>query len=168
MSKADELNREDEAGKAQEDDKLVPVSEAIKYRKRAQAAEQERAELDAKLREMVANKTKVEQDLAEIKCDHELSRKLSAAGAIDLEAAVLMAKSKLAEDESGDVESVVESMRREKSYLFGGVGGVEKTAGVREKAGGGRGNLENLAKRAVKSGRRSDVQEYLRERRKFV
>ena len=99
----------------------------------------------------------------------ELVRKLAAAGSVDLEAAVLMAKVRMTA--GSDVGSVVEQLQKEKSYLFepletGMI--ASRTTGVKERQSGGRRVLENAARRAATSGSRADVQEYLKVRRQFV
>ena len=78
-----------------------------------------------------------------------------------------------AADQAGsvDVDSEVEELKKEKSYLFDlaeGVVAASKTSGVKDKKSGGLRSLEVAAKRAATSGNRVDVQEYLRVRRQFV
>ena len=62
-------------------DKLVPVSEAIRYRKRAQIAEKKAAELQEQLREAVEKKDVLAGKVSEIKLEHDLADKLITAGA---------------------------------------------------------------------------------------
>ena len=89
-------------GEGVNSDKLVPVSEAIRYRKRAQIAEKKAAELQEQLREAVEKKDVLAGKVSEIKLEHDLADKLITAGAVDLEAAMLIAKSRThGHDESG-------------------------------------------------------------------
>ncbi len=153
------------------DEKLVPVGEAIRYRKRAQGAEKEAADLAEEAKQLRELNEELTGDLEAMRTDHELMRALSSAGAVDLEGAVLIAKSRLENGEDKEIASVVELLRSEKSYLFGGQAQrkvASKTAGVKEKESGGQRVLENTARQAAVSGSRADVHEYMRIRRPFV
>ena len=150
-------------------DKVVPVGEAIRYRKRAQSAEKQVAVLEAELSAAVEKNRQLNEQVSAGEVERELVNKLIKAGAGDLEAAVLIAKAKLGGD--GDIDAVVAQLREEKAYLFGGLArpvASLKTSGVREKGDGAKRVLEDKAKRAAVSGSRADMQEYLRVRRQFV
>ncbi len=119
------------------DEKLVPVGEAIRYRKRAQGAEKEASDLAEEAKQLRELNEELTGELEAMRADHELVRALSSAGAVDLEAAVLIAKSRLADGEAKEIAPVVELLRQEKSYLFGGQPRREvasKTAGVKERS----------------------------------
>ena len=153
------------------DEKLVPVGEAIRYRKRAQGAEKEASDLAEEAKQLRKLNEELTGDLEAMRTDHELMRALSSAGAVDLEGAVLIARNRMANGEEKEIASVVELLRQEKSYMFDGPPRREvasKTAGVKEKASGGERVLEGRAKKAVASGSRADVHEYMRIRRPFV
>ncbi len=64
-------------------------------------------------------------------------------------------------------DAVKESLSAAGSEL-GGSDTPSKTAGVKEPRGGARSVLAAAASQAVRTGSRTDVQEYLRLRRKFV
>ena len=81
------------------DEKLVPVGEAIRYRKRAQGAEKEASDLAEEAKQLRELNEELTGELEAMCTDHELMRALSSAGAVDLEAAVLIAKSRM---ESGE------------------------------------------------------------------
>ncbi len=151
--------------------KLVPVTESIRYHKRAQSAEKKNKELSAELEQTKAELSEAAEQLGSIKTEQELTRKLSAAGATDLEAAVLLAKAGLEGDGKPDVDGCVEQLKKEKQYLFGRAGTanltVKKTAGVKSRTGG-QSILEQAAKRAAGSGDRKDLQEYLKLRRNVL
>ena len=152
-------------------DKLVPVSEAIRYRKRAQIAEKKAAELQEQLKEAVEKKDFLAGKVSEIKLEHDLADKLITAGAVDLEAAMLVAKSRMQGDEQADADVVIEQLRKQKGYLFDEMERVlapSKTAGVKERVSSGKKVLERAAKQAATSGNRADLQEYLRLRRQYV
>ena len=151
-------------------DKLVPVSEAIRYRKRAQSAEKDVSSLEQQLAESRDKNKQLTIQLSGIKITQELEAKLTAAGVNDLETAVLMAKARM-DTKDGNIDLVVQQLRQEKDYLFESLepGPVAtKTAGLREKKSCGREVLERTAKMAARSGSRADVQEYLKVRRKFI
>ena len=161
------LSGDEEAG----GEKLVPVSEAIRYRKRAQSAEKEMAELQQRLNEQTQENSRVKNQLAEARLEQELTAKLLTEKVNDIEAAVLMAKARIRDAEEVDIDNVVEQLKKEKGYLFGELGTevvVSKTSGIKEKNSGSRVVLESLAQAAAGSGKRTDVQEYMRARRQFV
>jgi len=163
-------NRESSGDEESGGEKLVPVAEAIRYRKRAQGAEQEAAALRQKLQASEQKSGQLTRQLEDARGDNELTSRLVAAGVRDLEAAVLLAKARLGRTED-DIDSVVEQLRKEKAYLFEGVGPIGiafKTAGVKQRVPGGQSVLERAAKRAVSSGSRADMVEYMRVRRQFV
>ena len=170
MSEVDfesQVSSGDEAAGAE---RLVPVGEAIRYRKRAQNSESRVAQLEEQLKANQAMNEQLADELNETKLERKLLSSLTAAGARDLEAAVLLAKARMKESD-GDVDSVVDQLRDQKSYLFDDAEAVavaSKTAGVKERKPGGQSVLERAAKRAATSGSRADVQEYLRVRRQFV
>ena len=170
MSEVDFESHELSGDEAGAGDKLVPVSEAIRYRKRAQNAEKQAVELEQQLRVSEVKNEHLAGELDSMKTERELVSRLTAAGVVDLEAAVLVAKSRMV-GQDGDVDSVIEQMKNEKRYLFGVTDveqGASMTAGARERAGSGRKVLESAAKRAALSGSRSDVQEYLKVRRQYI
>ncbi len=170
MSEVDfesQVSSGDEAAGAE---RLVPVVEAIRYRKRAQNAESRVAELEGQLKASQARGEQLAGELNETRLERKLLSSLTAAGARDLEAAVLLAKARM-KGSDGDVDSVVDQLRDQKSYLFDDAeagAAASKTAGVKERKPGGQSVLERAAKRAATSGSRADVQEYLRVRRQFV
>ncbi len=170
MSEVDfesQVSSGDEAAGAE---RLVPVGEAIRYRRRAQEAESQAATLEQQLQASRAKNEQLAGELNETKLEGKLIASLTAAGASDLEAAVLLAKARM-EGTDGDVDSVVEQLRKEKTYLFEDVetgAVISKTAGVKERKPSGQSVLDRAAKRAATSGSRADMQEYLGVRRQFV
>ena len=69
--------------------KLVPVTESIRYRKRAQSAEKKSESLAEQLAEANQRIARMSQDVSDLQTEQKLACKLVAAGAVDLEAAVL-------------------------------------------------------------------------------
>jgi hypothetical protein len=156
-----------ESGRA----KLVPVSEAIHYRRRAQSAEQKAESLGEELEKVKVEAAETSKQLDKIRFEQALKEKLSAAGSIDLEAALLIMKARLEGQAGADPDGIIEQLKKEKSHLFADsseMGHLSKTAGVKERANSGEVILERAAKKAATTGTRDDLQEYLRLRRNFV
>jgi len=151
--------------------KLVPVAESIRYRKRAQGAEKKLEALTKQLAEAKSEATKMSEELNNIRIEQKLTRKLAAAGTVDLETAVLIAKARIEGEGEADLDGVVEQLKKDKQYLFTGTnsaGTVRKTAGAKERVQSGQAILERAAKKAATTGNRTDLQEYLKLRRNFV
>lgn len=156
-----------------QDPKLVPVVESIRYRKRAQSAEQRAALLEEELTQSQATISHLNDQLHDIQADQELSSELAIAGATDIETAVLLVKAKLEKEPKADATTVISRLRKEKRYLFadnvrGNVTAAEKTAGARDKIPSATSALQRAAKKASNTGSRADLQEYLKLRRNFV
>jgi hypothetical protein len=154
--------------------KLVPVAESIRYRKRAQSAEKKVEDLTEELAQVKSEATKISERLSDIEAERKLMSKLAAAGSVDLETALLLARARMEGKTEADLDGVIEQLKKEKQYLFGGAGGVvtaKKTAGAKGSGYGGTNNqtvLEKAAKRAAATGSRMDLQEYLKLRRNFL
>jgi hypothetical protein len=151
--------------------KLVPVTESIRYRRRAQSAEKKSQSLAEELAEANQKITQMSQDLSDLQVEQKLTRKLAASGATDLETAVLVARARMEGKGEADVDACVEQLRREKAHLFGGpteAVTVRKTAGARERAKQTQTALEQAAQKAARTGRRADLQHYLKLRRNLL
>jgi len=163
---------EDIAGAGDGDNaRLVPVAESIRYRKRAQSAEKKLEVLAEQLAQAQAQTAQLSEQLGGIQTEQKLMRQLAAAGAVDLETAVLIAKARMQGQTAADVTGVIEQLKKEKQYLFGGAGGTvtpAKTAGAKERVTSNETILERAAKKAATTGSRADLHEYLRLRRNFL
>jgi hypothetical protein len=156
--------------------KLVPVAESIRYRKRAQSAEKRTEVLSEQLAAANQKASELSEQLKSLQTQQQLTRKLTAAGAVDLETAVLIAKDKLQGNAQADVDDVINQLKKEKQYLFqampfDGAGETVtpvKTAGAKERTSHSQVALEGAAKKAARSGNRADLQEYLKLRRNFL
>lgn len=152
--------------------KLVPVSESIRYRKRAQLAEKHNEALSEQLEQSRSQAQGFSERIGEMETERKLTSRLAVAGAIDVEAAVLLAKTRLGSGKGEDIDGVVEQLRKEKGYLFGAGQGFaavsQKTSGVRDKRTCAEAVLSRAAKRAAQSGDRIDIAEYMKLRRNFV
>jgi len=152
--------------------KLVPVGESIRYRKRAQSAEKKVESLAEQLAQAQSRVCELDEQLKGLQTEQKLMRKLAAAGAVDLETAVLIAKAKMEGKEKADLDGVIEQLRKEKQYLFAGQTGVgvtaKRTAGAKDRMQNSQTVLEKAAKEAATTGNRTDLQKYLKLRRSFV
>jgi predicted nucleic acid-binding Zn-ribbon protein len=153
--------------------KLVPVAESIRYRKRAQIAEQKAEQLSEQLNAVRQEAQELTEKMEQLKSEQSLTRKLVTAGASDLETALLVAKARAAKD-GRDVDSLVEQLKIEKPHLFGSTKDDEtgaaapRTAVVKDRLTSGKSNLVKAASKAATTGSRVDLHEYLRLRRNFV
>ena len=151
--------------------KVVPVAESIRYRKRAQGAEKKVEDLAEQLAEAKSQSAKLSEQLNDIQLEHQLMRKLAAAGTVDLETATLIVKARTGSDKDTDLNSVIEQLKKEKQYLFAGTSGVataKKTAVAKDRMQNSQTIIERAAKKAATTGNRTDLQEYLKLRRKFM
>jgi hypothetical protein len=150
--------------------KLIPLGESIRFRRRAQSAERRAEELAVELADARAEAARMADELKATQKDQELTKRLTTAGAMDLEAATLIAKSRLARENAASVDSVVEQMKKEKQYLFAEkvqTGMALRTSPAKEQRSAGAG-LERAAKRAAGTGNRADLQEYMKKRRSII
>ncbi|MHC4116000.1 MAG: hypothetical protein ACYSWO_00690 [Planctomycetota bacterium] len=163
---------EDMAGAGDNDSmKLVPVAESIRYRKRAQSAEKKIEVLTEQLAEANAQTAQISEQLSSIEAEQKLMRELAAAGTVDMETAVLIAKARMQDQNEADLSGVIEQLKNEKQYLFGGATGTvtaKKTAGARERMQSNETMVEKAAKKAATTGSRVDLQEYLKLRRNYL
>ncbi|OQA00872.1 MAG: hypothetical protein BWY69_01540 [Planctomycetes bacterium ADurb.Bin401] len=170
MSQIDtEINGSEE--QEQRNEKLVDVSEAIRYRKRAQLAEQKKTILEQELADRNSEIEKLNKNLAQMNVERQLIEKLVWAGVSDLEGALIIGKNRIEQNSKATASEVVEQLKKEKSYLFNDARTVTasgKTSGVKDKLSGTKGVLERAAKKAAQSGSRTDLQEYLRARRTLI
>jgi hypothetical protein len=151
--------------------RFVPVTESIRYRKRAQSAEKKIEELTEQLAQAKAQTTELSGQLSDIQTEQKLMRQLAAAGAVDLETAVLIARARLQDKDDVDVSGVIEQLKKEKQFLFSAnsPGPVPtKTAGARDRGTNSQTLLERAAKKAATTGNRTDLHEYLKLRRNFL
>jgi len=151
--------------------KLVPVAESIRYRKRAQSAEKKIETLAEQLAQAKSQASEMAKELSSIRVEQKLTHKLAAAGAIDIETAVLITKAKIETETEADLDGVIQQLKREKQYLFSGTGAAttaKKTAGAKDRMQNNQTILERAAKKAATTGNRTDLQEYLKLRRNFV
>jgi hypothetical protein len=153
-----------------EQERVVPVSESIRYRKRAQSAEKKAAELELELAKTTSQAQTLAEQLEGLSVENKLIAKLAQAGASDLEAAVLLAKARMGENGADEIDGVVAQLKKEKPHLFTEIAksATPKTAGAKDKAAGAASVLERAARRAAQTAHsRASLQEYMKLRRKF-
>jgi hypothetical protein len=151
--------------------RLVPVAESIRYRKRAQSAEKKIESLTEQLAQAKSQTAELSEQLSDIQTEQKLMRQLAAAGAVDLETAVLIARARLQDKDDADVTGVIEQLKKEKQFLFAGSSpsaAPTKTAGARDRVTNSQTLLERAAKKAATTGNRTDLHEYLKLRRNFI
>ncbi|TSA53488.1 MAG: hypothetical protein D4R45_05490 [Planctomycetaceae bacterium] len=151
--------------------RLVPVAESIRYRKRAQSAEKKIETLTEQLAQANSQTAELSGQLSDIQTEQKLMRQLAAAGAVDLETAVLIARARMQDKNDADVTGVIEQLKKEKQYLFTGSSpdaAPTKTAGARDRVTNNQTLLERAAKKAATTGNRTDLHEYLKLRRNFL
>ncbi len=154
-----------------DESKLVPVAESIRYRKRAQTAEKKVEELSDRLSQSQKQALSLSEQLDEIRSEQKLTNKLIAAGTVDLESAVLLAKARMQEQKDLDVDDLIEQLKKDKQHLFKKPSEnvtSSKTSGAKDRASDGYVVLANAARKAANSGSRRDLHEYLKTRRNYL
>ena len=163
-------------------DRLVPVAESIRYRRRAQRAETKltqfeqqladaQAQLDGRLEQLAAAEAQRDElrtrlDLAATHASAE--RMLRQAGVADVETAMALLEKRTdlaVAPDAGQLEQEIQRLLQDKPILLADPPRLPgKTASARL-AASGPARLARAATRAAVSGSRRDVAEYLRLRR---
>lgn len=151
---------------SQGQDRLVPVTEAIRYRKRAQSAEQQLQDMQKQIAESQQRYEQAEQQLEALERRQRIDQLLMEADAIDLESARLLTEAAVQTMDEPDVIEAVDDLRRHKPFLFHA--SVDEPTGLalapRIEAEGD--PLVQAAEQAQHSGDRRDLLRYLRLRRR--
>ncbi|MEM6457911.1 MAG: hypothetical protein AAF710_00805 [Planctomycetota bacterium] len=145
-------------------ERLVPVGESIRYRKRAQAAEQRLTELTDQLAGLKDDLEASRQTITSLERRQKIDALLAGSDAVDLEAARLLTEVAVGQMDKPDVEEAVRELRRQKPYLFRRPGRSVPTAmslNVDEPH-----DASAAAERAAATGDRRDLLDYLRLRRR--
>jgi len=177
-------------GQTGREPKLVDVRESIRYRRRAQEAEQRCADLEAELQELrlAQNEQAQSQEAAlnhqrqqreqtelqvqQLQTERQIERELIRAGTCDPETALLLVRERLAAagDQPVDIPELVGKLLEEKPHLKASyrepvppIG--RPSQGVRPTEAGGPTRLKRLAVAARSSGQRGDLVQYMRARR---
>ena len=146
-------------------DRLVPVGEAIRYRKRAQAAEQGLRELKGVMQDTQVELEQAKQAIDEFERRQKIDEQLVKAEVVDHDVARLLTETALGLMDEPDIKVVIDDLRRQKPYLFKNrsVNASHMSARIRE---GGHHLAGQAAEQAAVSGNRQDLLRYLRLRRK--
>ena len=111
------------------------------------------------------------RDLDELQLEQKLTHKLAAAGAVDLETAVLVTKARMSGKAQADIDGCIAQLRKEKAYLFGGpteTTGPRRTAPVKDRVAASQATLEQAAQKAAQTGSRADLHHYLKLRKNLL
>lgn len=147
----------------------VPVSESIRYRRRAQAAEQQLEDLQAKFAEAQSSLRETQRQLEHVERRQRIDELLMESDAVDLEAARLLTE--IAVESAGggakaDLGAAVAQLKERKPYLFRrGAGAPGGAMSPRQRRSEGGRDLNEAASSAITSGNRRDLLRYLRLRR---
>lgn len=166
----DEVARGDEArvaGEADRGERQVPVSEAIRQRKRAQEAEARLAEMSERVGELERDLLTARGALDAAERSRQIDAALAEADAVDLETARLLTEMAVAQMDEPDVGLAVEELRRKKGFLFRRRRS-ELSAATGSIASSGRHRAVEAAQAAAGSGDRAALLAYLRARRDGV
>ncbi len=149
-------------------ERLVPVSEAKKYRKRAQAAEKILEDFKVELAEKNEALRKQRQTITDMRRQRLIDELLVDSEAIDLETTRLLTEMALSEMEEPDVEQAISQLRLRKPFLFRQT--ARNAAALSPKAENDQTSLarsmEHAAAEAHSSGNRMALLRYLRLRRR--
>ena len=152
---------------ATDDAHLVPVSEAKRYRKRAQAAEKILEDLKQELDQKNKQMAEQQQLLADLQRQREIDELLLDAEAVDLESTRLLTEIALEEMDEPDAETAIAQLRRRKPFLFRSTSRVAAAAqGAKAISEPADRAMSQAAAEAHATGSRHDVLRYLRLRRK--
>ncbi len=108
----------DSSPTSSESNKLVPVSESIRYRKRAQQAEQELEQARQNLEKIERELTESRDMIDHLERQHRISELLTEADAIDLGVARLLTEATVQTMDEPDLKQAVADLQRQKPYLF--------------------------------------------------
>ena len=111
------------------------------------------------------------RELDNLQTEQKLTHKLAAAGVIDLETAVLVAKARTNGKDPAQIDACIAQLRKEKAYLFGPPADAtasRRTAGVKDRTTACGTALEQAAQKAAQTGSRADLLQYLRLRRNLL
>lgn len=147
-------------------EKLVPVNEAIRYRKRAQAAEQALTELRAQLEQTQQSYEQAERTIDSLERRQRMDELLTEADAIDLDAARLLTEAAVQGMDEPDLAEAVADLRRYKPYLFRAELEAPGGLALAPRLDGADDPLARAAEQAQDSGDRRDLLRYLRLRRR--
>lgn len=146
--------------------KQVPVSEARRYRKRAQAAEALVEQLQQELDTQSAALTKHKVLAADLQLRQTIDDQLVESHAVDLETTRLLIELALKDMPEPDVARAVSDLRQRKPFLFTARGPGHGALSPKTAESPHGTHLDQAAAEACATGRRQDLLQYLRLRRR--
>jgi len=157
---------ESEARAMERGEKRVPVSEAIRYRKRAQEAEQRGTELESALEELREALEASRSSLLAAERGRGIDEVLVELRAVDMETARAMLEREVGGgDDPEGIRKAALALKRGKPFLFRGDGTVVRGSSMGGRPKKGRGGVESHARVAAETGDRGALMRYLRARR---
>jgi len=167
--------------------RLIPVAEAIKYRRRAQQAESKLQELEQQLEALQSQVNQHSDELATAEAQRDeaqtqltaaenrlaAERLFSDAGVLDLETASMLLSKRVDLADQLDREALAQSVEQlllDKPFLRGSADAAlpPKTASPRSPGATTASQLSQAAELAARSGDRRDVANYLRLKRQVA
>lgn len=145
-------------------EKRVPVSESIRYRRRAQNAEQQLEALQGEYEQISRQLEQTQRQLEQVERRQRIDQLLIESEAIDLEAARLLTEAAVEQMDQADVDEAVTQLRRRKPYLFRRTSPISGGT-LSPRLRGVSVELDEAAADAAASGDRRDLLRYLRLRR---
>lgn len=145
-------------------ERLVPVGEAIRYRRRAQQAEQQFNDLQRDLEQTRKRLGEADALITRLERRQRIDQLLAESEVVDLEAARLLTESAIEQMDEPDIDAAVDDLRRHKPYLFG----RSMLSGTPTMGAGGSVGTDTVGEaqsQAATSGHRRDLLRYLRLRR---
>ncbi len=154
-----ELATHETTSTQEQGEKLVPVTESIRYRKRAQPAETQAEALQKRLDEITRTLAESEQTIAALERRQRIDAELAAADAVDLDVARLLTEAAVSAMDEPEIAEAIDDPRRHKPYLFGPRGRAARHMGhtPHDLAS----PLEDAAECAIAPGDRRDLLRYL-------
>lgn len=148
---------------SEQEEKRVPVSEAIRYRRRAQAAEQQLETLQQQLAQASDELSEAREQMDQVERRRQIDEQLIQADTIDLEAARLLTEAAVNQLDQAELAEVIADLKRHKPYLFRQ---RASAGGMSPHLRGGSEDVDHAAAAAAASGDRCDLLRYLRLRRR--
>lgn len=155
----------DEAKEAGGSDRLVRLSEAVRYRKRAQAAERDLGDIKGQYQDTCVELEQARQVIDQLERRQQIDAVLAEVDAVDLDVARLLTEAAVEMMDEPDIKLAIDDLRRHKPYLFRNRdrGASAMSARYPENSVY---QAEAAADRAAMTGDRRDLLRYLRIRRK--
>ena len=156
-----------EKAEADKNEKMVPVVEAIKYRKRAQLAEKQVQDLSNSVKELNEQLDQVNETVVYLERRQKIDSLLTDANAIDLDTARLLTEASVSLMESEDVELAIEDLKNAKPFLFAQHKATASFMPLHQDINE-LDSADKAAAKAMQTGNKLDLLKYLRLKRKSV